>query len=125
MAHNYEESLLALRIGRSLSMYIYNEQYYASMEDVVWHGLFGFCTCGNPDVHLETLLNTIQKIEAFHHTDISQEFTGEEELWLYLLDKHGFTSHGCSVRCPWMNEDGEHLKCVLEVWKKNRKEKKL
>lgn len=97
--------------------------YCKDAGEAVWCGLFGFCGCGNWKDHLDVLLNTLRKIERWHTMDEEQEYTPEEELWLYFLDLHDFTEHGSSIFGSWFSDKGKHLKCVLEVWNKNRMKK--
>lgn len=113
---SYHKSLEELGIGQD---YSYNGCGFDDAGEAVWMGMFDFCGCGNWWVHLDTLLSTLRKIDLWHTVDKEPNYTPEEELWLYFLNLHEFAEHGSSVFGSWLSEKGKHLKCVLEVWRKN------
>ena len=116
---SYHKSLEELGIGQD---YSYNECDFDDAGEVVWMGMFDFCGCGNPRVHLDTLLSTLRKMDLWHTAKELPNYTPEEELWLYFLNLHEFAEHGSSVFGSWLSEKGKHLKCVLEVWRKETME---
>lgn len=116
METSYHKSLEELGIGQDCSCNGYN---FNDKGEAIWIGLFGFCGCGNWWNHLDALLSTLRKMDLWHTVDKEPNYTPEEELWLYFLDLHEFTEHGSSVFGSWLSEKGKHLKCVLEVWRKD------
>lgn len=116
---SYHKSLEELGIGQD---YSYNECDFDDAGEVVWMGMFDFCGCGNWWVHLDTLLSTLRKMDLWHTAKELPNYTPEEELWLYYLNLHEFAEHGSSVFGSWLSEKGKHLKCVLEVWRKETME---
>lgn len=119
MEKSYHKSLEELGIGQD---YSYNECDFDDAGEAVWMGMFDFCGCGNWWVHLDTLLSTLHKMDLWHTANELPNYAPEEELWLYFLNLHEFAEHGSSVFGSWLSEKGKHLKCVLEVWRKETME---
>lgn len=115
MEKSYHRSLEELGVGPD---YSYNGYSFNDAGEAIWMGIFDFCGCGNWWVHLDTLLSTLRKMDLWHTADNEPNYTPEEELWLYFLDLHDFSEHGTSIFGSWISAKGQHLKCVLEVWRK-------
>ena len=81
-----------------------------SLEELIHCQLFGFCGCGDPEFELQNFLKTLKTIKEGECAPF------ELQIYLYILDKEGFTEHGTSVFGSWLNEKGEALFCLLDAW---------
>ena len=96
-------------------------KYYDNLRDAVWHGIFDFCSCGDPDKQLIKMYNLLSTMDE----EFSKAPADEDVIYLYLLDSKGMTEHGCSVHFSWLNDKGRALMKVIKaaVRIKSNKEK--
>lgn len=84
---------------------------YDNLRDAVWHGIFDFCSCGEPDKQLIKMYNLLSAMD-----EESPEAPADEDvIYLYLLDSKGMTEHGCSVHFSWLNDKGRALMKVIKA----------
>lgn len=93
-----------------------DECVHDSLESAVWVGVFGFCSCGNPEYEMQRILRVIQILTApiqERNTELYDESNGYQ-IYLYLLDSLGFTEHGSSVYGSWLTDKGKALRSALQ-----------
>lgn len=109
--------VLGLRTDEYLSEFYDKENcYYTCLKDALWCGIFGFCTCGNPDYEIERIIHVLEILknrtdEAY--AELCEESNGYQ-IYLYLLDERGFTEHGFSIYGSWLTPKGEALYVALK-----------
>ena len=84
---------------------------YDNLRDAVWHGIFDFCSCGDPDKQLIKMYNLLSAMDE----EFSKTLADEDVIYLYLLDSKGMTEHGCSVHFSWLNDKGRALMKVIKA----------
>lgn len=96
---------------------------YDNLRDAVWHGIFDFCSCGDPDKQLIKMYNLLSAMDE----EFPEAPADEDVIYLYLLDSKGMTEHGCSVHFSWLNDKGRALMKVIKttVRIKSNKEEQL
>lgn len=103
--------------------------------DDFWFNTLGWCGCGNPNVVLTQLRDTLQLLhdrsESRHegknfwnagtdklyvHLELNTDKAWLGYIVLYILDKHGLTEHGSTIAGSWLTPEGlvllEKLKAV-------------
>ena len=90
--------------------------WHECMKDAIWCGIFGFCSCGNPDYEIERVEHVLEMLK--NRTDeVQSELCDESngyQIYLYLLDEKGFTEHGTSIYGSWLTEKGDALYAALQ-----------
>ena len=86
-----------------------------SLESAVWVGVFGFCSCGNPEYDMRRILRIMQilidrSLEGF--AELCDEHNCNQ-IYLYWLDKEDFTEHGSSIYGSWLTDKGKALYSAL------------
>lgn len=105
------EALKILHFRYVDGLYLDSEDIsYKSLSDMICGGLFDFCGCGDNDYEMEKFREVLIAIQD--RVRLSNEY----QIYLYLLDNHGFTEHGCSVFASWLTEKGEALLFLLNKW---------
>lgn len=89
---------------------------YDSLTGMICCGLFDFCGCGDNDYEMKKFREVLLALQQ----RVCLGF--EYQIYLYLLDKHGFTEHGCSVFGSCLTEKGEALLFLLNKWEDERVE---
>lgn len=93
-----------------------NGSTYKDLDIAIWSGIFDFCGCGDRYYQLEKIYQVL-KILKLGESNIDAHKaiydTNEYDIYLYLLDLHEFTEHGCSIRGSWLNDEGTALLYVL------------
>ena len=84
---------------------------YDNLRDSVWNGIFGFCSCGDPDKRLIKMYNLLSAMDE----EFPKAPADEDVIYLYLLDSKGMTEHGCSVHFSWINDKGRELMKVIKA----------
>lgn len=87
------------------------KKYYDNLRDAVWHGIFDFCSCGDPDKQLIKMYNLLSDMDE----EFSKAPADEDVIYLYLLDSKGMTEHGCSVHFSWLNDKGRAFMKVIKA----------
>lgn len=87
------------------------EKCYDNLRDAVWHGIFNFCSCGDPDKQLIKMYNLLSAMDE----EFSKAPADEDVIYLYLLDSNGMTEHGCSVHFSWLNDKGRSFMKVIKA----------
>lgn len=84
---------------------------YDNLRDAIWHGIFDFCSCGDPDKQLIKMYNLLSAMDE----ESPNAPADEDVIFLYLLDAKGMTEHGCSVHFSWLNDKGRALMKVIKA----------
>lgn len=84
---------------------------YDNLRDAVWHGIFGFCSCGDPDKHLIKMYDLLSAMDE----ESPKAPADEDVIYLYLLYSKGMTEHGRSVHFSWLNDKGRALMKVIKA----------
>jgi hypothetical protein len=72
------------------------------------------CGCGNPEVAWQAIRNYLDMTsgDKDHWYDAA---TGEQWMFIYLMDHLGLTEHGGGVRGAWITKKGEEVLLFLET----------
>ena len=104
-------------------LYICDGIEYHDAESFIIEHMFGFCGCGNPTSVIHYISNTLQHIADLQDLVWTDKLTyhdwradeilihgsaGAATFIYYVLDKKGFTEHGCSVP-GWLTDAGKEL----------------
>lgn len=89
--------------------------YYNDVLSAIWCGVFGFCGCGDRKYELNLIWETLTIIKEKDLRGMGKLYKLENgfQIYLYLLDWHGFTEHGSSVFGSWLTPKGEALLEIL------------
>ncbi len=102
---------------------------YESAQEFLQSGILGFCGCGDPDISLKYIKDSLTLIEAYSNIatpdfeDYGEPFKGKGDVYFiwYFLDQEGFTSHGSSVP-GHLTKKGEDFLSDLRDYFKNKDE---
>ena len=78
-------------------------------------GLWGFCTCGDPDIFMDGLRQYLTLVKMSHDDRLPEEYRDENLQndyyipYMYLADAAGLTEHGSSVFGAWLSDKGKDL----------------
>ena len=91
---------------------------HEDLECAIWNGIFGFCMCGDPNEQLETIYQCLKTIrlewkKGGNAWDMLATDDSKYDIYLYLLDKHGFIEHNRMIYDSYLTEEGEALMYVL------------
>lgn len=96
----------------------YDGSSYSDLESAIWGGIFGFCECGSPNSQLELIYECLKIIhieskKGVNAWNLLNRDDNKYDIYLYLLDKHGFTEHCRMIYDSYLTERGKTLMYVL------------
>lgn len=118
MNRRYIENLNAIGLRTEDGHEYYDKDgcYHNEVLSAIWCGVFGFCGCGSSEYELKRIRETLTILKD---KDLIKKVLYPLEngfqIYLYLLDWHGFTEHGSSVFGSWLTPKGEALLEVLNM----------
>jgi hypothetical protein len=85
-----------------------------------------FCSCGNPDAHLQTIQMGLELHKGEDKDGKLLKWINDNPVvgWflLYCLESWGLTEHGSNIGFGWLTQDGEELLMFLRQIKCNHHE---
>lgn len=94
-----------------------NSEYQAQRDEICVSnlcGLFGFCSCGNPEKLIPPLRDYLRNCNG-DKDEKSCLDEHDEWVWVaYICDRYGLTEHGTSILHSWLTEKGKEWLNTLE-----------